>query len=478
MSDALTAAVRMYRFDQELGDCFLLTFNDGSQKSHMLIDCGSFQNAGTSKARLTKILADITQTLDGAALDVVVGTHQHNDHLSGFVHCERAFRKIGVEHVWLSWLDDPKDARANSIGRQHHNLMNVMHDVRAHMTSRRNASTTHRAIGILDDVLGFYGAKGKAPPKIPAEAVRIMKGLGRNAIQYLKPGAILDLPGLAKDRVKVYVLGPPRKDALTPRKDDPLYRKDPREGESYDHALSSARSAAEQLLNAAKGHSGSVSSEEAQYPFAEKMKYRKTARKTAGLRRVVGEYGRSDSLWRTIDDDWMNQAESLALFMDGFTNNSSLVLAIELVSSGKILLFTADAQTGNWLSWFDVKWSDPKIDTDDLLARAVLYKVGHHGSHNATLLAALEKMTSPALVALIPVHKKDSNVAKTNGWKMPARNLHRRLVAKTSNRVLQMDGEHTLSCNFRRDPARQAWKRIGIEPRETELYIEVTIKDE
>ena len=29
---------------------------------------------------------------------------------------------------------------------------------------------------------------------------------------------------------------------------------------------------------------------------------------------------------------------------------------IELLKSGKVLLFAADAQTGNWLSWADVKW--------------------------------------------------------------------------------------------------------------------------
>ena len=59
---------------------------------------------------------------------------------------------------------------------------------------------------------------------------------------------------------------------------------------------------------------------------------------------------------------------------------------------GKVLLFAADAQTGNWSSWADVKWDDPGVSTDDLLARTVFYKVGHHASHNATLVAAFEKM--------------------------------------------------------------------------------------
>ena len=36
------------------------------------------------------------------------------------------------------------------------------------------------------------------------------------------------------------------------------------------------------------------------------------------------------------------------------TNNTSLVLAIERIADGKVLLFPADAQEGNWLSWHDV----------------------------------------------------------------------------------------------------------------------------
>ena len=43
----------------------------------------------------------------------------------------------------------------------------------------------------------------------------------------------------------------------------------------------------------------------------------------------------------------------------------------------------------------------------DLLARTVLYKVGHHGSHNATLRAqGLELMTSAELTAMIPVDEE------------------------------------------------------------------------
>ena len=100
--------------------------------------------------------------------------------------------------------------------------------------------------------------------------------------------------------------------------------------------------------------------------------------------KIERAYRQRNNAWRTIDDDWLETAGALALYLDEYTNNSSLVLAIELVESGKVLLFAADAQTGNWASWKDVKWEEPEVKTDDLLARTVFYKVGHHASHNAT----------------------------------------------------------------------------------------------
>lgn len=75
--------------------------------------------------------------------------------------------------------------------------------------------------------------------------------------------------------------------------------------------------------------------------------------------------------------------------MDTLTNNSSLVLAFELVQSKKVLLFVGDAQIGNWKSWFRVEFEASAVKARDLLSRTVLYKAGHHSSHNATLLEDL-----------------------------------------------------------------------------------------
>ena len=99
----------------------------------------------------------------------------------------------------------------------------------------------------------------------------------------------------------------------------------------------------------------------------------------------------------------------MALQLDSATNNTSLVLAIEL--GGKdVLLFVGDAQAGNWRSWESCTWTandkknEPRsVTAADLLNRTIFYKVGHHGSHNATMRTkGLELMKSNHLAAFIP----------------------------------------------------------------------------
>src|SRR6185295_16271734 len=123
--------------------------------------------------------------------------------------------------------------------------------------------------------------------------------------------------------------------------------------------------------------------------------------------------------WRRIDGEWLAGSPELALQLDSLTNNTSLVLAIELPAGGgsdrDVLLFAADAQVGNWLSWQDLKWTvdGKEVTGPDLLKRTILYKVGHHGSHNATLKEkGLEEMER-LRVALIPVNQE---MAGKKGW--------------------------------------------------------------
>ena len=48
----------------------------------------------------------------------------------------------------------------------------------------------------------------------------------------------------------------------------------------------------------------------------------------------------------------------------------------------------------------------------------------------------LERMSSPELSALVPVYEEQ---AKRKGWEMPAPALYKKLLEKTSGRILRMD---------------------------------------
>src|SRR5215472_4174819 len=87
--------VRMYR--QGLGDCFLLTFNPGGDEKHILIDCGTL-GAKITNVKMPNVVADINKTTKGH-LQLVVATHQHHDHLSGFGKLSEQFSRANNKQI-------------------------------------------------------------------------------------------------------------------------------------------------------------------------------------------------------------------------------------------------------------------------------------------------------------------------------------------------------------------------------------------
>jgi hypothetical protein len=145
-----------------------------------------------------------------------------------------------------------------------------------------------------------------------------------------------------------------------------------------------------------------------------------------------------DQSWRRIDHDWLGVSADLAMQLDDRTNNSSLVLAFEFLDTKRVMLFVGDAQVGNWLSWQNVSWANDDTTIADLLARTIFYKVGHHGSQNATLKQhGLELMTSPDLSAFIPTNEKDA--LKVKWGEMPFKTILEKLEKRTSQRVIRAD---------------------------------------
>ena len=95
--------IRMYRIG--FGDCFLLSLpaengRSAGRCSHILIDCGVHPQGDIGT--MEKVVENITQETN-TRLDIIIATHAHKDHISGFGKLADIFAKFKVGEVWLPW---------------------------------------------------------------------------------------------------------------------------------------------------------------------------------------------------------------------------------------------------------------------------------------------------------------------------------------------------------------------------------------
>src|SRR3954464_7211144 len=85
----LPIRVRMYR--QGLGDCFLVTLpRSGGTPFYLMIDCGGILGTATPAKIMTAVVQNIIETT-GGHVDLLAVTHEHWDHVSGFVQAQSLF---------------------------------------------------------------------------------------------------------------------------------------------------------------------------------------------------------------------------------------------------------------------------------------------------------------------------------------------------------------------------------------------------
>ncbi|MFL5541336.1 MAG: hypothetical protein ACJ8J0_20275 [Longimicrobiaceae bacterium] len=438
--------VRMYR--QGLGDSFLVTFYTGEKPVHALIDFGTLGTTGG--VTMAQVAADIVGTT-GGRLDLLVATHEHKDHLSGFNTERDAFKKpFAVDHVWAAWTEDGNDPLAREVEKYKGDVLQSVaqaaHALAAdHAAAPGDRETVANLRSGMRELLGFFGdlpADEGAPIGLGfatgvQDAMSYVTRREGAEVRFLSPGRVLQeawLPG-----VRVYVLGPPRDRAKL--------------GDMGGHGSSELYGLAAQLGTslgfgaAAKTYDAyrAELSPEAADEFQQRLPFEPRFRVEQADQKACGEhfahYYDPDAAWRRIDLDWLNGSGELALQLDSLTNNTSLALAFELVGDGTVLLFPGDAQVGNWLSWHDqtYRFDKKEVTAADLLARTVFYKVGHHASHNATVNEkGLELMVRDDLMAAIPVDREVA-LRKHPKWMMPADALYARLVEKTHGRVVRSD---------------------------------------
>jgi hypothetical protein len=464
--------VRMYR--QGLGDCFLITFPRDPEPFHMLLDCGALKSKHYDTELMKEVVDDI-KTETGGRLDIVAATHEHWDHISGFYDAEKIFKEFAVERVWVAWTEQPNNKAAKLLKEKFKKEKKAVEMALARMPNDKKNQQLRIYKRAITELFGFFGGlgatAGKSKKGVTDQAWDIMLGLGKK--QYCDPQKRpLEFEGV--EGVRVYVLGPPEDPDYIAKR---LSKTETYEGADHGFTLTDS------FLAAVSDEGVDAEAKELAAPFDTSHRILPAAaKKSAFFKERYGFSASSKNAWRRIDHDWLNLAGELALHLDSYTNNTCLAFAIELVESGKVLLFPGDAQVGNWLSWGDRSWkvkdSEGKTNTvksSDLLSRTVLYKVGHHGSHNATLRAkGLELMESPELVAMIPVHRK---TAKDQDWEFPYQKLWDRLKIKARGRVLLADasGLNEIASEAQEQLSASEWKQFKKFTSFNKLYVEYRI---
>jgi hypothetical protein len=427
--------IRMYRYG--LGDCFLLTFYGEKDKNfNMLIDCGVLSKSKDFVAKMTEVVNNIKDETQNT-IDVLVATHEHWDHLSGFQQAKPVFDSMTIKKIWMGWTENPKDAFARKLKTNHSNKLKALTAAYDKIKNQPTQSFSikqkdghNQYLKAYESFFSFYGIDN--PNALSAsgtgEAFDTLRKRKDSEKVYLTPSSdsveeLKELPG-----VRFYILGPP-KDEKSLKKMNPSSK----ESEIYEfnYNVSAGVSFCSALDDS--------SDKNKPFDLTECIN-------ESEARSVYSNYFEPSNDWQMINDDWLYSAGNLAIALDNSVNNTSLTFAVELIDSGKVLLFTADAQIGNWLSWSNYEWTvknngkKETVKIDDLLNRTVFYKVGHHGSHNATMKAqGLEKMKSKELIAMIPV---DKDMAKAKNWKMPFKPLLTALEEKTKDKVIIMDEEY------------------------------------
>jgi hypothetical protein len=344
MSAPKQAIVRA--FNVGFGDCFLLTFvyAKGGDR-HVLIDFGSTRLPENPMPKHMVKVAEEIGKLTGNKLHIVVATHRHKDHISGFETNKkkdasgdiiRSYKPSLVLQPWTEDPDIPVDADGPRAFARSLSNMNAfaarLHSFAEGLTEKR--METLRMSAVEKAHLSFLGENNIANKSAIENLMSMAK------VKYLHADMKLSVAQLLPG-VDVTVMGPPTVD-----QHEEVATQNPKNADEYWHL-------------AARNSSGMAQSSKSIFP---------------------GFQGKRPLYAKWIEHRLM-QAQKEGLFgivrdLDKAMNNTSLILLFK--AGNKSLLFPGDAQWENW------QYALSKPAYVKMLKAVDLYKVGHHGSLNAT----------------------------------------------------------------------------------------------
>lgn len=360
--------VSILAFQVGFGDCFLLRFHYPGDVRHVLIDFGSFPKASWLKGTGMRQIAEAIKHECGGKLQAVVATHRHADHISGFTTEEddpgSVIASCNPEVVVQPWTEDPdarrnankptaafmagfaaqdpnERARAFARGLAFVDSLDAMEGLLPLIESEATALRL-RDEGPMARQLAFLGENGLKNKS----AVKNLMQMGANGnARYVFFGAPSGLEDVLPD-VKISVLGPP-----TLQQTSSIKRYADKAPDQY--WLTLTRTVLRLSSDAEQRPLFELTSTALQDPPAHARWLIDRLRSLRG--RQLLEIVRS---------------------LDGVLNNTSVILLFEV--GNKKLLFPGDAQLENW----SYALGQPGVAAT--LEHVDFYKVGHHGSLNAT----------------------------------------------------------------------------------------------
>lgn len=381
-------ALTLRAYQVGFGDCFLLSFKYPKAKGkdeherHVLIDFGStgMPEGVSSSEQMMKVAEDIKERT-GGKLNMVVASHRHKDHISGFTTKEDGsgtgdvIASLQPDIVVQPWTEDPdakdpviKEKKKATKGKKtllsdramaatpmyvrSLDDMNALAEAAYAEVMHLSSSKFRLPLNEdLADQIAFLSEDNSLPNRL---AVANLAGMGEN--HYVNYGYDLDLTKVLPG-VKANFLGPPNLDQHAE------IQKERADDKNEFWMLQAAAKGFWQLQATTgqmmKDFSGSNNR---LFPDAD----------------VYQDFFPSHDRWfiRQLRKLRGQQLQGLVRILDKAMNNTSVILLLEV--GGKKLLFPGDAQIENW------EYALKTGDNLKLLQDVHLYKVGHHGSRNAT----------------------------------------------------------------------------------------------
>ncbi|MEO7182962.1 MAG: MBL fold metallo-hydrolase, partial [Gemmatimonadaceae bacterium] len=350
----------LHTYNVGFGDCFLLCWHySGGRDRTVLIDFGTTGlPAKAPKDQMQLIAKDIAAVCQGK-LDAVVVTHRHRDHVSGFATNAAGtapgdvIRGLKPTIVVQPWTEDPKAKRKATAATE--TLSKSLALVRSLQEQRMVSGYVAAEAGAMLEAIGSGPGRGKFLTAMvegmegilnPSAVENLQTMASRHA--YVNHGSKSGLESLLPG-VRITVLGPPTRD------------------QSPDIESERANDEAEfWMLQARAGRRAmATGSDESRTPLFPQAR-------TADPTQSYSTRWLIPRLRAIRGDELLGIVRAL----DRQMNNTSVILLFEIRKQK--LLFPGDAQIENW------EFTLGKPALMSRLKDVTFYKVGHHGSRNAT----------------------------------------------------------------------------------------------